>query len=83
MNKFLIGIISMAIFFIFNMFIMPFIGQFIFVGDAVKISYYMFIYTGLMTLCGVIIVCTCIVVEKLNSINDEIKKIKSTLMLED
>ncbi|MCR1949834.1 hypothetical protein NSA50_02020 [Clostridium sp. DSM 100503] len=67
-----IPILSVVLFYIFNMFIMQIIGQFIFVGDAVTISYHMFTYTGLMILCGVIIVCTCIIIKKLNEVKDAI-----------
>lgn len=70
MNKLVKGLIAMIIFYIFNMFVMTIIGQVIFVGDSFTISYHLFTYTGLMTLCGVIIVCTYIIIEKL----DEVKK---------
>lgn len=53
------------------------IGQFIFVGDSFTISYHMFTYTGLMTLCGVVTVCTCIIVGKLNEIKHEFDKINN------
>lgn len=70
MRKFVKGIIAMLCFYIFNMFIMQIIGQVIFVGDRFTISYHLFTYTGLMTLCGVIIVCTYIIIEKLNEIKN-------------
>lgn len=75
MKNFFYGIIAMIIFYIFNLFIMSMIGQFIFVGDSFTISYHMFTYTGLMTLCGVVTVCTCIIVEKLNEVKREFDKI--------
>ncbi|WP_066505580.1 hypothetical protein [Abyssisolibacter fermentans] len=68
------GIIAMIIFYIFNIFIFPIIGQIIFVGDGFTISYHMFTYTGLITLCGIIIVCTYIIIEKLNEIKNLISK---------
>lgn len=72
MNKLTIGVISAAVFFLFNTFIMGIIGNFLFVGgDPFTKSFHMFTYTGLMTLCGVIVVCTYIIIEKLN----EVKKI--------
>lgn len=77
MSKVLKGILSMGIFYIFNLFIMQTIGQFIFVGDSVNISYHLFTYIGLMTLCAVIIVCTSIVIDKLNEVKKEINKSKS------
>lgn len=70
MNKYLKGIIAMIIFYIFNMFIMSIVGQVIFIGDNFTISYHMFTYTGLMTLCGVIVVCTYIIIEKVNEIKN-------------
>jgi hypothetical protein len=70
MNKLVKGLIAMIAFYIFNMLVMSIIGQVIFVGDRFTISYHLFTYTGLMTLCGVIIVCTYIIIEKL----DEVKK---------
>ena len=72
MNKFFYGIIAMIIFYIFNLFIMSMIGQFIFVGDSFTLSYHMFTYTGLMTLCGVVTVC---IVGKLNKVKYEFDKI--------
>jgi hypothetical protein len=59
MKNFFYGIIAMIIFYIFNLFIISMFGQFIFVGDSFTISYHMFTYTALMTLCGVINICTC------------------------
>ncbi|WP_041703701.1 hypothetical protein [Lachnoclostridium phytofermentans] len=69
MSKFVKGIIAMIFFYIFNMF-MTIIGQVIFFGDSFTLSYHLFTYTGLMTLCGVIVVCTCIIIEKLNEIKN-------------
>lgn len=79
MKNFFIGIFTMIIFFIVNIFLMPFIGQYIFVGDPFTISYHMFTYTGLMLLCSIIVVCTFIVVEKLNEVKDSINKSKSLI----
>ncbi|GEM_PF-976889 len=76
MKNVIIGIVAMVIFLIVNEFIMPLIGQFIFWGDAFTISYHMFTYTGLMLLCGIVVVCTCIIVEKLNEVKDAINKSK-------
>lgn len=78
MNKVLKGILAMIVFYIFNISIMQIIGQFIFVGDTVAISYHLFSYTGLMTLCAVIIVCTYIIIEKLNEVKAEVNKSKNT-----
>lgn len=78
MKKVLKGISAMILFYIFNMFIMPIIGQFIFVGNSVTISYHLFTYTGLMTLCAVIIVCTSIIIDKLNEVKTELDKTKNT-----
>lgn len=69
------GVIAMIVFYLFNLLIMGFIGNFIFIGDDFTISYHLFTYTGLMTLCGVIITCTFTVIEKL----DEVKKMFSKL----
>lgn len=78
MKKVLKGISAMILFYIFNMFIMQIIGQFIFVGNSVTISYHLFTYTGLMTLCAVIIVCTSIIIDKLNEVKTELDKTKNT-----
>lgn len=78
MKKVLKGILAMVVFYIFNIFIMQIIGQFIFVGDSVTISYHLFTYTGLMTLCAVIIVCTLIIIDKLNEVKNELNKTKNT-----
>lgn len=78
MKKVLKGILAMVVFYIFNMFIMQIIGQFIFVGDSVTLSYHLFTYTGLMTLCAVIIVCTLIIIDKLNEVKNELNKTKNT-----
>ncbi|HCQ91097.1 MULTISPECIES: hypothetical protein [unclassified Clostridium] len=67
-------IVAMIIFYIFNTFIFSIIGQFIFVWDDFTISYHMFTYTGLMTLCGVIVIRTYIVSEKLKEVKDMFKK---------
>ncbi|MCK5763587.1 MAG: hypothetical protein KAH05_05665 [Clostridiales bacterium] len=75
MKKLINGVIAMIIFYIFNMLIMQIIGQFIFIGDDFIISYHIFTYTGVMILCGIIIVCTYIIVEKLNDIK---KKLNDT-----
>lgn len=74
MNNLGKGIISMIVFYIFNIFIMGLIGQFIFVGDNFTISYHLFTYTGLMTLCGVIVTCTFIIIEKLNEVKSIFSK---------
>ena len=74
MKNLLIGILTMVIFYIFNIFIMGLIGQFIFVGDSVTISYHMFTYTGLMTLSAVIIVCTYIIVKKINEVKNILRE---------
>jgi hypothetical protein len=82
MNKILKGILAMIFFYIFNIFIMGIIGHFIFAGDEFTISYHMFTYTGLMTLCGVIIVCTYIIIEKLNEVKETVinsKKVIATI----
>lgn len=78
MKKELKGILAMVVFYIFNMFIMQIIGQFIFVGDSVTLSYHLFTYTGLMTLCAVIIVFTSIIINKLNEVKTELNKTKNT-----
>jgi hypothetical protein len=70
MNKLIKGIIAMVAFYIFNLTIMQIIGHFIFIGDEFQISYHMFTYNGLITLCGVIVVCTYIIVEKLNEVKE-------------
>ncbi len=69
------GIIAMVIFYIFNLTIMGIIGHFIFGGDEFYLSYHMFTYTGLITLCGVIVVCTYIIVEKLNEVKNKLSEL--------
>ena len=75
MNKLVNGIIAMVVFYIFNLTIMQMIGHFIFGGDEFLISYHMFTYTGLITLCGVIVVCTYIIVEKLNEVKERFSEL--------
>lgn len=72
----LYGVISMIVFFIVNQFIMFPIGQLIFVGDEFTISYHLFTYTGLVLLCGLIVTCTGIIVQKLDEIKEAINKNK-------
>ena len=72
----LFGLISMIVFFIVNQFIMFPIGGLIFVGDEFTISYHLFTYTGLVLLCGLIVTCTDIIVQKLDEIKKEINKNK-------
>ncbi len=79
MKKLINGVIAMIIFYIFNMFIMQIIGQFIFFGDDFIISYHMFTYTGVMTLCGIVIVCTYIIVEKLNDIKKKLNDVNTDI----
>ena len=78
MKKIVKWIFAMLVFYIFNISIMKIIGYFIFIGDEFTISYHLFTYTGLMTLCAVIIVCTCIIIDKLNEIKIELNKSKRT-----
>lgn len=77
MNNLGKGVISMVVFYLFNLLIMGFIGKLIFIGDDFTISYHMFTYTGLMTLCGVIIACTFAIIEKL----DEVKRMFSNFSM--
>ena len=42
------------------------IGQLIFLGDAITVSYHLFTYTGLILMFGLIIICTSIIVKKLD-----------------
>lgn len=66
----------MIIFYIVNEFIMYPIGQLIFSGDAITVSYHLFTYTGLILMFGLIIICTSIIVKKLDEIKDVINKDK-------
>ena len=70
------GIIGMIIFYIVNEFIMYPICQLIFLGDAISVSYHLFTYTGLILMFGLIIICTSIIVKKLDEIKDVINKDK-------
>ena len=69
------GIFGMVIFYIVNEFIMCPIGQLIFVGDTITVSYHLFTYTGLILMFGIII-CTSIIVKKLDEIKNLINKDK-------
>jgi len=71
MKKLGIGIISMIIFYAFNYFFSVTGGHYIFTGDSFTLGFHLFTYLGLMTLCGVIVVCTYIIIEKLNEIKNE------------
>ena len=70
------GIFGMVIFYIVNEFIMYPIGQLIFVGDTITVSYHIFTYTGLILMFGIIIICTSIIVKKLDEIKNLINKDK-------
>ena len=52
------------------------IGELIFWGDAFTVSYHLFTYTGLILIFGLIIICTSIIVKKLDEIKDAINKDK-------
>jgi hypothetical protein len=58
MDKAFYGIMAMIGFFVFNIILMNIFGG----------VFRDLIYTGVVTLCGVIVICTCIIVEKLNKI---------------
>lgn len=58
----------MVVFILFNLFIRGIVGNFITMGDGSADSYHMFTYIGLVTLCGVIITCTFIIIEKLDDV---------------
>ena len=70
------GIFGMVIFYIVNEFIMYPIGQLIFVGDTITVTYHLFTYTGLILMFGIIIICTSIIVKKLDEIKNLINKDK-------
>lgn len=70
------GIFGMVIFYIVNEFIMYPIGQLIFVGDTITVSYHLFTYTRLILMFGIIIICTSIIVKKLDEIKNLINKDK-------
>lgn len=77
MNKIVLrGIVAMIGFYIVNTFIMPLIGEVIFVGDSVTLSYHSFTYTGLILIFGLIVIYTGIIVKKLDEIKDEVNKKK-------
>jgi hypothetical protein len=59
MDKVFYGIVAMISFYIFNFLLMLIFDKIL--PDA-------FAYAGVVTLCGVIVVCTYIIVEKLNKI---------------
>lgn len=65
----IISILSIIIFYFFNITFFQIIGTFMFWGNSATISYHMFTYTGIMTLCAVIISCTYIIIQKLNDLN--------------
>lgn len=64
----ILAVISSLIFYILNCYIFSVIGRVLFAGSEVTLSYHMFTYTGLITLCGVIIACTYIIIKKINNI---------------
>jgi hypothetical protein len=64
----------MVLFYILTVICTLLISQHIFVGDEFSLSYHLFTYTGLILLCGIIIVCTSIIVSKVEEIKDLIKK---------
>jgi hypothetical protein len=72
MDKIFYGIVTMIGFFILNIIIMNIFG-----GVFRDI-----IYTGVVNLCGVIVICTCIIVEKLNKIIQQLNEQKDKNNLE-
>lgn len=71
------GVISSIIFFIFTQNFGSWIGMLIFnSGDAFEVSYHMFTRMGLITLSGIVITCTIIIVKKLNEIKELLKNHK-------
>lgn len=69
------GAISSLFFFLFVRYFGSWIGMLIFnSGDAFEVSYHMFTRMGLITLSGIIIICTIIIVQKLNELNELLKK---------
>lgn len=67
------GILAGVFFYIFNLFIMGIIGQYIFTGDSFTLSFHLFTYTGLIVLCGIVIACTCTILGKLDEIKTMLK----------
>ena len=73
----LYGVISSIIFMFFTLNFGSWIGMFIFKGgDAYEMSYHMFTRMGLITLSGIIITCTIIIVKKINEVNEFLKNHK-------
>lgn len=70
----LYGVISSIIFMVFTLYFGSWIGMLIFnSGDAYEMSYHMFTRMGLITLSGIVVTCTIIIVKKLNEIKELLK----------
>lgn len=63
----------MVLFYILTIICTLLISQHIFVGDEFNLSFHLFTYTGLILLSGIIIVCTSIIVSKIEELKDLIR----------
>jgi len=72
----LYGVISSIIFTFFTLYFGSWISMFIFKGDAYEMFYHMFTRMGLITLSGIVVTCTIIIVKKINEVNEFLKNRK-------
>ncbi|WP_018590414.1 hypothetical protein [Terrisporobacter glycolicus] len=79
MKKALIySVVSSIIFYIMVTYILEPIGMFVALGgDKITLSYHMFSYMGLVALSGIIVFCTTLVVQKINTVIQLLEKDKN------
>lgn len=72
------GLLSFVLFFVLIMFIGVPIGTMIFPGgDQVILSYHMFTYMGLATLCGLMVTLFCFILYRIDILEEKIKSSKT------
>jgi hypothetical protein len=71
------GLVSFILFTVLIMFFGVPIGTMIMAGDKFILSYHMFSYVGLATLCGLMVTLFCFILYRIDILEEEIKKSKT------
>jgi hypothetical protein len=71
------GFVSFILFIVLIMFFGVPIGTMIMAGDEVILSYHMFTYIGLATLCGLMVTLFCFIWYRIDILQEEIDKSKA------
>lgn len=73
----LYGLLAMVVFFIITECILFPTGMLIMIGgDRFTVSYHMFTYMGITLLCGVIVTCTYLIINKMDTLINELRNNK-------